>query len=174
MGRKHSDRIAEALKEYNQQHPNDPIAQPEQEPTDDRNFFVKAWDRLGKTGQVIALVAGILTGLTTIKPYIQNAWNFMGNFVYAVDNVEQNSHRIQELEKYNEVTSSILKSVLFPYYHKNPDGVEIKLYKTRDVNGKHMTYHFVDCCIFYAANYNIESGKWYYIDDTGGYHEINK
>ena len=93
-------------------------------------------------------------------------------FVYSVEHTKENTERIKELEKYNEVTSSILKSILFTYWHENPDGTKIKLYKTREVNGKSMTYYFLDCCIFYATNLNIESGYWYYIDEFGGYHEI--
>jgi hypothetical protein len=170
--RKHSDRVKQALAEYNEQHPDNPIEVPSAESEPGTNFFLALWDKLGKTGQVITLVVTILTGLTTIKPYIVDSYNYMRLFVYSVEHTETNSGRIKELEKYNEITSSILKSVLFPYFHENPDGNKIKLYKTRDVNGKHMTYHFVECCIFYAANYNIESGYWYYIDEDGGYHEI--
>ena len=165
--KKHSDKIKQAMEQYNDEHPDDVIV-----PKEEKNFVVKLWDKLGKTGQVIALVAGILTGITTIKPYAEDGFKYIGKFISSIEHNEENTSKIKDLEKYNEVTSSILKSILFPYWHENPDGTKVKLYKTRAIDGHTMTYHFVECCIFYAANYNIESGHWYYIDDKGKYFEI--
>jgi hypothetical protein len=172
--KKHSDRIKQALDEYNQQHPDNPIV--ESIPVkDDRNPIVKLWDKIGKTGQVIALVAGILTGLTTIKPYAEDAITFMGDFVYSVETTRKNTERIIKLEKSNEVNMSITKSQLHPYFHKNPDGVKVKLYQTNPVHGKKMTYHFVDSLKMpLVANENLESGYWYTIDASGNYSEIRK
>lgn len=170
MGRSHRDRIKESIAKYNEENPDDAISIP----AEGKNFITSAWDKLGKTGQVITLVVTILTGLTALKPYVVGTYEFFRSFVYAVDNVESNTKRIEELEKYGEVTSAILKSVLYPLEHINPDGTKIKLYRTREVDGKYMAYHFVDCCIFYAANYEVDSGQWYYIDGDGVYHKIDK
>tara|TARA_R110002126_G_scaffold114846_1_gene253585 strand:+ start:2636 stop:3163 length:528 start_codon:yes stop_codon:yes gene_type:complete len=172
--RKHSDRIKMALEEYNDQHPDNPIIEHTPE-KDDRNPIIKLWDKIGKTGQVIALVAGILTGLTTIKPYVEDGITFMGDFIYSVETTRDNTNRIVKLEKSNEVNMSITKSQLHPFYHTNPDGDKVKLYQTKPVHGKKMTYHFIDSLSMpLVANENLESGYWYIIDDSGNYSEIRK
>ncbi len=172
--KKHSDRIKQALDEYNEQHPDNPIIETTPK-KDGVNPIVRLWGNIGKTGQVIALVAGILTGLTTIKPYIDDGVTFIGNFIYSVETTRDNTERIIKLEKSNEVNMSITKSQLHPFFHKNPDGVEVKLYQTNPVHGKKMTYHFIDSLKMpLVANENLESGYWYIIDDNGNYNEIKK
>ena len=173
--RRHSDRVKMALEEYNNQHPDNPIVV-ELPETDDRNPIIKIWDRIGKTGQVIALVAGILTGLTTIKPYVEDVVSFTGDFINSVNVTRGNTNRIEKLEKSNEVNMSITKSQLHPHYHTNPDGNKVKLYQTDPLHGgKKMTYHFVDSISMpLVANENLESGYWYTIDASGNYSEIRK
>jgi len=163
----HSGRVRKAIETYNPEEQEDLY-----EATNKKNFMVNAWDKLGKTGQVIALVAGILTGLTTLKPYAEDVWKFCVKFVSSIENTEGNTEKIIKLAKYNEVLTSILKMELYEYYYTNPNGKKVKLFKTREVHGRHMTYFFDNNDFPWVVNQNAESGFWYYIDGDGVYYEV--
>jgi hypothetical protein len=164
----HSGRVKKAIESYDQEEQEDLYDAVDEK----KNFIVEAWDKIGKTGQVIALVAGILTGLTTIKPYAEDVWNFGIKFVHSIEYTEDNTEQIKKLNKYNEVLTSILKMELYEHWYKNPDGKKVKLYQTREVHGKHMTYWFDENDFPWVVNLNAESGYYYYIDGSGVYHEI--
>ena len=107
-----SNRVSRAIEQYDEEHQEDLYnAVPERkvEVEEKKNFFLMAWDKLGKTGQVIALVAGILTGLTSIKPYAEDVWYFGVKFIHSIENTDGNTEKIAKLNKYNEVLTSILK-----------------------------------------------------------------
>jgi hypothetical protein len=172
----HSNRVQRAVTEYNEQHPEEADIKNEKAAVEpEGNVITRSWEKIGRTGQVIALVAGILTGLTTIRPYIEDAVSFMGDFIYSVETTRNNTYRIDKLEKATEVNMSITKSSLHPFHHTNPNGIKVKLYQTKPVHGKVMTYHFIDSLRMpLVANENLESGFWYTIDATGNYSEITE
>jgi hypothetical protein len=165
----HSSRVKRAIESYDPEEQENlyETCEPQK-----KNFVLDLWDKLGKTGQVLTLVAGILTALTTIKPYALDVYNFSVKFVHSIENTDVNTENIKKLKKYNEVLTSILKMELYEYWYTNPDGKKVKLFKTREVHGKHMTYFFDNDDFPWVVNLNVESGHWYYIDGEGVYHEI--
>tara|TARA_R110002126_G_scaffold278686_1_gene425305 strand:- start:57 stop:506 length:450 start_codon:yes stop_codon:yes gene_type:complete len=142
------------------------------------NKLFSFWEHLGSWTKRGSMIIAFISMIVAFRPYIDTGVDFIKKFVFSVQYTEQNSEDIKGLQKYVEVTSSILKNTLEEYYFTNPSGCKVKLYKSKKevtIEGipYRQVYYFKDCCQFYGVKLDVEKEKYGYVTKDGDYNLVN-
>ena len=139
-----------------------------------KQFLTDSWNKFGKLGKALTIVAGVITAYTTVEPVITSTADKIHKIQTTQERIDKLQVEVDVLKKaskhqeeYIMVLDGIIDGVLTTYYHR---GIRYGKTKKGDIY-----YHSVDSDNikkWMRAIYTAEKDVYGYVDHNGNYNLI--